>query len=109
MTPKSGLVHCESHSLKMFITFLNRRHDGSTRKDSFLHSLYRTECIYGALDPNQSRLIPSEDNRLRALFEELAKHWPPKPRSKKCLVSDEDEPEAEEDDVEAGVWVWFVG
>ena len=37
MTPKSGLVHCESHSLKMFITFLNRRHDGSSRKDSFLH------------------------------------------------------------------------
>ncbi|CAE7904173.1 unnamed protein product [Symbiodinium necroappetens] len=79
VTPKSGLVHCESHSLKMFITFLNRRHDGSSRKD----------------------------NRLRALFDELAKHWPPKPRSKRSLVSGEDQ--EEEDYVEAYVWVWLVG
>ncbi|CAE7738278.1 unnamed protein product [Symbiodinium sp. CCMP2456] len=76
VTPRTGLVHCESHSLKMFLTFMNRRHDGSKRKD----------------------------NRLRALYDELAKHWPPKPRSKKHLVSEEDEAsEDEEGDVEAEI------
>ncbi|CAE7568239.1 unnamed protein product [Symbiodinium sp. CCMP2592] len=80
VTPKSGLVHCESHSLKMFLTFMNRRHDGSTRKD----------------------------NRLRALFDELTKYWPPKPRIKKNLVPDEEEASDDdaEADVEAQVWVW---
>ena len=100
MAPKSGLVHCESHSLKMFLTFMNRRHDGSTRKDSFLHCTGMNE----ALDPNQSRLITSQDNRLRALFDELTKYWPPKPRSKKNLVQDEEEGEDDEEaDVEAEV------
>ena len=45
MAPKSGLVHCESHSLKMFLTFMNRRHDDSTRKDSFLHCTGMNEAM----------------------------------------------------------------
>ncbi|CAE7625789.1 unnamed protein product, partial [Symbiodinium sp. KB8] len=32
LTPRMGLVHCESHSLRMFISYINRRNDGSKRK-----------------------------------------------------------------------------
>ncbi|CAE7339651.1 PU1 [Symbiodinium sp. KB8] len=72
VTPKNGLVHCTSHSLKMFVSYINRRHDGSVRKD----------------------------HRLKAIFDEVAKSWPPKIRSRKTLVVAEEDGEIEDEQEE---------
>ena len=39
VTPRRGLVHCESHTLRMFVSYVNRRNDGSKRKASSLEFL----------------------------------------------------------------------
>ena len=36
ITPKPGMIYCTSHSLKMFMSYINRRHDGSKRKATLL-------------------------------------------------------------------------
>ncbi|CAE7226307.1 unnamed protein product [Symbiodinium sp. CCMP2456] len=76
VTPKNGLVHCTSHSLRMFVSYINRRHDGSERKD----------------------------HRLKAIFDEVAKSWPPKPRSRRSLAAvvaeDGEDVECEEEEAE---------
>ncbi|CAE7435526.1 PU1 [Symbiodinium sp. CCMP2592] len=64
VAPKKGLVHCTSHSLKMFVSYILRRHDGSVRKD----------------------------HRLKAIFDEVSKSWPAKLRSRRTLLEAEDEP-----------------
>ncbi|CAE7238013.1 unnamed protein product [Symbiodinium sp. CCMP2456] len=77
ITPKPGMIYCTSHSLKMFMSYINRRNDGSKRKD----------------------------HRLKAIFDAVGKHWQPKIRSRRTLaVQDEEEPaeeEAEEEEEEA--------
>ncbi|CAE7338357.1 unnamed protein product [Symbiodinium sp. CCMP2456] len=70
LTPRVGLVHCESHSLRMFLSYINRRNDGSKKKDS---------CI-------------------AQIFEEVQKHWAPKIRSRGALVEADDEVEGDEQD-----------
>ncbi|CAE7461590.1 abcF4 [Symbiodinium sp. CCMP2592] len=68
VTPKNGLCHCTSHSLKMFVSYIIRRHDGSVRKD----------------------------HRLKAIFDEVAKSWPPKARSRRTLVEEAENPDDDE-------------
>ncbi|CAE7378405.1 bigA [Symbiodinium sp. CCMP2592] len=77
ITPRRGLVHCEAHSLKMFLSYMNRRNDGSRKKDA----------------------------TLAALYQELEKHWAPKVRSRRTLASgdeedDDDEQEEQEEQEE---------
>ncbi|CAE6938291.1 unnamed protein product [Symbiodinium sp. CCMP2592] len=77
ITPRRGLVHGESHSLKMFLSYLNRRNDGARRND----------------------------NSLSAIWDELEKHWAPKVRSRRNLQvsgdGENDDQEEEEDEEDA--------
>ncbi|CAE7497970.1 unnamed protein product [Symbiodinium sp. CCMP2456] len=73
ITPKPGMIYCTSHSLKMFMSYINRRHDGSKRKD----------------------------HRLKAIFDAVGKYWPAKIRSRRTLALEDAAEEAEEGE-EAG-------
>ncbi|OLP91332.1 hypothetical protein AK812_SmicGene26991 [Symbiodinium microadriaticum] len=74
ITPKPGMIYCTSHSLKMFMSYINRRHDGSKRKE----------------------------HRLKAIFDAVGRYWPAKVRSRRSLavpaVEQEDEEEEQEEE-----------